>query len=357
MLDQDTARALLTIADEARRAARAGGRPASAARGRPRRGARPRAPLGRPRRLRHARCGAPVHPRRHRRRRRQTPVPDVEYARAQPSRCAPGDEPGAVFDALLRPRPDPAPRQRADRHARARRPGRAARRDGHHVAVVVDTREQAAALNAAIRDRLVAAGRRRRPTRDEPERRAADRRRRPWSRRAATTTDLDVANRDTWTVTRVHRRRRAHRHRAATAAARAARRLRARARRARPTRPPRTARKATPPPPHTWCSATTPPPRAPTSAMTRGRETNTAHLVAADLDDAREQWVDAFARDRADLGPRTPPREPHARPPAIPSRPSTHQVLAESPRGAGASRPTSNVSCSAPPRCASGSPK
>ena len=38
-------------------------------------------------------------------------------------------------------------------------------------------------------------------------------------------------------------------------------------------------------------------------AMTRGREANTAHLVAADLDDAREQWVAAFGRDRADLGP------------------------------------------------------
>ena len=38
-------------------------------------------------------------------------------------------------------------------------------------------------------------------------------------------------------------------------------------------------------------------------AMTRGRHTNTAHLVAADLDAARRQWVDVFTRDRADLGP------------------------------------------------------
>ena len=37
--------------------------------------------------------------------------------------------------------------------------------------------------------------------------------------------------------------------------------------------------------------------------MTRGREANTAHLVAADADEAREQWVAVFARDRADLGP------------------------------------------------------
>ena len=38
-------------------------------------------------------------------------------------------------------------------------------------------------------------------------------------------------------------------------------------------------------------------------AMTRGREHNTAHLVAEDLEDARKQWVDVFSRDRADLGP------------------------------------------------------
>ncbi len=38
-------------------------------------------------------------------------------------------------------------------------------------------------------------------------------------------------------------------------------------------------------------------------AMTRGRCTNTAHLVAKDLDSARKQWVEVFSRDRADLGP------------------------------------------------------
>ena len=37
--------------------------------------------------------------------------------------------------------------------------------------------------------------------------------------------------------------------------------------------------------------------------MTRGREANTAHLVAEDLDDARQQWNLAFARNRTDLGP------------------------------------------------------
>ncbi len=37
--------------------------------------------------------------------------------------------------------------------------------------------------------------------------------------------------------------------------------------------------------------------------MTRGREANTAHLVADDLSSAREQWIPVFGRDRADLGP------------------------------------------------------
>lgn len=38
-------------------------------------------------------------------------------------------------------------------------------------------------------------------------------------------------------------------------------------------------------------------------AMTRGRGSNTAHLVAESVDEARQQWIDTFSRDRADLGP------------------------------------------------------
>lgn len=37
--------------------------------------------------------------------------------------------------------------------------------------------------------------------------------------------------------------------------------------------------------------------------MTRGRDRNTAHLVADSVEDARQQWIDIFGRDRADLGP------------------------------------------------------
>ncbi|MTE24735.1 MobF family relaxase [Microbacterium sp. ZXX196] len=36
--------------------------------------------------------------------------------------------------------------------------------------------------------------------------------------------------------------------------------------------------------------------------MTRGRETNTLHVVATDCDDAKQQFVDALVRDRADRG-------------------------------------------------------
>lgn len=39
-------------------------------------------------------------------------------------------------------------------------------------------------------------------------------------------------------------------------------------------------------------------------AMTRGRDRNTAHLVADTIGDARKQWIVTFNRDRADLGPR-----------------------------------------------------
>ncbi len=36
--------------------------------------------------------------------------------------------------------------------------------------------------------------------------------------------------------------------------------------------------------------------------MTRGRSGNTVHVTATDLADARQQWIDAAGRDRADLG-------------------------------------------------------
>lgn len=44
-------------------------------------------------------------------------------------------------------------------------------------------------------------------------------------------------------------------------------------------------------------------------AMTRGRHDNVAHLVAEDEADARRQWAEVFARDRADLGPAAAARQ------------------------------------------------
>ena len=69
--------------------------------------------------------------------------------------------------------------------------------------------------------------------------------------------------------------------------------------------------------------------------MTRGRNRNTAHLVADTLDEARAQWVEVFSRDRADLGPRHAaqtaaedidrygPQAPPAEPPSSTSAPRT----------------------------------
>ena len=70
-----------------------------------------------------------------------------------------GADPAAVFDALLargqiRLHPDVTTLQQAIAAAAARH-----HRRGEHVTVVVDTREQAADLNAAIRERRVADGR------------------------------------------------------------------------------------------------------------------------------------------------------------------------------------------------------
>lgn len=70
--------------------------------------------------------------------------------------------------------------------------------------------------------------------------------------------------------------------------------------------------------------------------MTRGRHTNTAHLIADSVDDARRQWVDAQDRDRADRGlaheiaiarqsiaqAPTPPEQPE-----LPFEPSTSSPL------------------------------
>jgi conjugative relaxase-like TrwC/TraI family protein len=317
MLDQDTARALLTVADECRvRVALLGDRHQLAAVGR-----------GGVLDLAAAQVDPTAHltlvgVHRFTRTDGGVTVPDTEYADLTLAMRA-GENPGAVFDALLargqiRLHSD----EQALREALA-----AAAADGYavgeRVAVVVGTREQAAALNAAIRDRLVLEGGvddRRAIVTGAGERigvgdRIATRR---------NDRDLQVANRDVWTVIGVDADGGLHvtpdgtPHVTPAGGGLAA---------VTPAVPP--AGNGAGVLPAAYVTAHVELAYATTAhatqgdtvtaahlvvgedtgaaaayvGMTRGRTANTAHLVAADPAEAREQWVAVFARDRADLGP------------------------------------------------------
>jgi exodeoxyribonuclease V alpha subunit len=305
MLDQDTARALLTVADECQlRVALLGDRRQLTAVGRG--GVLDLAAglvdptahliLDNVHRFVHA-DGTGV-------------VPDTEYADLTLAMRT-GSDPGAVFDTVvargqLRIHPDAATLQES-----LAATATVSFQTGERVAVVADTREQVAALNEAIRERLVAAGRvddsrvattlagQRIGAGDLIATRRNDR-------------DLGVANRDTWIVTAVGRHGElvvspTNTDPADVTPASAAERL----------LPPGyvtehlelaytstahgvqgdTVRVA-----HVVIGESTGAASA-YVGMTRGREANTAHLVAGDLAEAREQWIAVFARDRADLGP------------------------------------------------------
>ncbi len=176
--------------------------------------------------------------------------------------------------------------------------------------VIADTRDQVAALNAAIRDHRHGAG-------EQPGDRAGERSDEqvgePITRRGEriglgdrvatrrNDRDLGVANRDTWTVAgigedgsvyvtgRAGRRAlpaeyvREHVELAFTTTAYGA-------------------QGETVDSAHFALGETTGAASA-YVAMTRGRHHNTAHLVADTVEDARSQWVEVFSRDRADLGP------------------------------------------------------
>ncbi|WP_369832006.1 MobF family relaxase [Blastococcus sp. TF02A-26] len=309
MLDQDTARALLTVADEAgARLALLGDRHQLAAVGR-----------GGVLDLAADQVGPAAHVTLetvHRFLRTDgtgQSVPDAEYAELTMAMRR-GDNPGVVFDALLaRGRihlhPDHAALQDALAAIAARDPQAA------DVAVVADTREQVNELNAAIRHRLVADGRvddaRAVTTRAGQRIGAGD--------RIATRRndrDLEVANRDTWTVTAVGRRGGllvtagtttgdVSRGDVTPAGARV---------RVLPadyvTEHVELAYASTAhgvqgdsvPAAHVVIGEATGAASA-YVGMTRGRLSNTAHLVAADVAEARAQWIAVFGRDRADLGP------------------------------------------------------
>jgi exodeoxyribonuclease V alpha subunit len=311
MLDQDTARALLTVADECQvRVALLGDRHQLAAVGRggvldlAARQVDPTAHLTLDAVHRFTRTDATG-----------AIVPDSEYADLTLAMRS-GAEPGSVFDALaargqIRLHPDSASLQDTIAAIAA-----ASDRQGKPVAVVVDTREQAAELNAAIRERLVVDGRvddsgavttrvgQRIGAGDRIATRRNDR-------------DLGVANRDTWTVTAVGR----DGGLVVTPVGAA--------------RGDVTPTGVTPAPteqrvlPADFVTGHVELAYASTAhgvqgdtvtaahvmigehtgaasayvGMTRGRSANTAHLVAGDLADAREQWIAVFGRNQSDLGP------------------------------------------------------
>ena len=237
-------------------------------------------------------------------------VPDAEYAELTLATRT-GDDPGAVFDALtargqIRLHPDPAALQEALAAL-----GATAHRHGRQLAVVVDTREQAAGLNAAIRDALVAGGR----VDDTRVVITAVGQRIGSGDRIATRRNdrtLDVANRDTWTVTAVDEHGALHVTPArpgtvdVTPAEPAARVLSAGYVAAHVELAYATTAHGvqgdTVSAAHVVIGESTGVAAA-YVGMTRGRSTNTAHLIAANAAEAREQWIAVFGRDRADLGP------------------------------------------------------
>lgn len=290
MLDQDTARALLTIADEAgARVALVGDRHQLPA-------------VGRGGVLDHAHAWA--HPTAVVTLEKVHRFTDHDYA-ALSLRMRTGDDPADVFDALHRRGSVVIHPSEPERTAALAEAGAAGD------LVLADTREQVAALNAAIRDQ-----RRADPTTGAPadpansgawvvtdrgERiglgdRVATRRNDP---------DLGVANRQTWTVTGIstgigegdslilHGRGRDREIPAAYA-----------------TRfvelayatTVHGAQGETVEAAHVALGDTTGAAAA-YVAMTRGRHGNVAHLVAETVEDARQQWIGVFGRDRADLGP------------------------------------------------------
>ena len=279
MLDQDTARALLTIADEAgARVALVGDRHQLPA-------------VGRGGVLDHALAWA--HP---------TAVVSLEnvhrftdpFYAALSLRMRKGDDPAAVFDALHRRGSIVVHPSDSERTAALAEAGAAGD------LVVADTREHVASLNATIRDQ-----RRAEPATGDSDDsmvtargeriglgdRVATRRNDP---------DLGVANRQTWTVTGIgeddslilqgHGRDREVPAEYATRFVELAYATTVHG-----------AQGETVDHAHVAIGDTTGAAAA-YVAMTRGRQRNVAHLVAESVEDARKQWIAVFSRDRADLG-------------------------------------------------------
>ncbi len=227
-------------------------------------------------------------------------VPDAEYAALTLAmRC--GEDPDQVFDALQHSGHIRVHAGAGERDAAIAEAVISARAAGRTVAAVLDTREQVAALNSVIRDRLVAAGLvEDRDTASTLAGQLVGRGDTIATRR--NDHDLRVANRDTWTVTHVHP------DGALTVTGEAGRQVQLPGHYVRKyvelayAGTAHSAQGTTTTTAHLLLGEHTSAAAA-YVALTRGRHANTAHLIATDLDDAREQWSAAFARDRADLGP------------------------------------------------------
>jgi len=226
---------------------------------------------------------------------------DPEYAELSLAMRT-GRHPGGVFDTLLargqiRLHPSESERTRALAQIGAQLRGETS---VEPVLVIAETREQVAALNATIRDQLIATGR----VDDTGAVTTAAGERIGVGDRVATRRNdhaLDVANRDTWTVTGIKRDGtltvdggRGGRH---LPAGYAQDHLElAYATTVYGAQGHTVAASHLLVGEHTGAAAAY-------VGMTRGRETNIAHLVAGSVQDARAQWISIFSRDRADLGP------------------------------------------------------
>ncbi|MBC7550167.1 MAG: AAA family ATPase, partial [Cellulomonas sp.] len=280
MLDQDTARALLTIADETgARVALVGDRHQLPA-------------VGRGGVLDHAVAWA--HPtavvtlaRVHR-------FTDPDYA-ALSLRMRHGDNPGALFDALHR-------RGQVVIHAsESERTAVLADAGAQGDLVMADTREQIVDLNATIRDARHAT---QSVAHSEPVVTTVSGERIGFGDHVATRRndrDLQVANRQTWTVAEIGQNGslvlRGHGRDREVPSDYAARFVDlAYATTVHGAQGETVESAHVVIGEHTGAAAAY-------VAMTRGRASNTAHVVAESVEDARQQWIEVFSRDRADLGP------------------------------------------------------
>jgi hypothetical protein len=323
MLDQDTARALLTIADETgARVGLVGDRHQLSA-------------VGRGGVLDHAIAWA--HPTAVVSMERVHRFTDSDYA-ALTLRMRTSENPGSVFDTLHRRGQVVIHPSEAERTAALAEAGAAGD------LVVADTREHVAGLNAAIRDQRRIQSAEGEPADSRPSLVTALGERIGLGDRVATRRndpDLGVANRQTWTVTGLgadgslilHGRGRDR----VVPADYATRFVELAYATTVHGAQGQTVDRA-----HVAIRETTGAAAA-YVAMTRGRDANSAHLVAESVEDARRQWVETFARDRADLGPAHARRQAieavdrygpqqRRRPAPPPTRSPAHEPVEEPPR-------------------------